>query len=57
MRGVSFDHIERLVDGAAHDGMEELERIRATKQVTPNEGGGGRTKLAYFHAGERGRMT
>ena len=56
VRGVSFDHIERLVDGAADDGVEELERILATEEVEPNEGGGGRTKLACFHAGERGRV-
>jgi hypothetical protein len=43
VRGVSFDHIERVVDGAAHDGMKELDRILATKEVKPNEGGGGRT--------------
>ncbi len=54
--GVSFDHIERLVNCAADDGVEELERILATKEVKPNEGGGGRTKLACFHAGKRGRV-
>jgi hypothetical protein len=29
VRGVSFDHVEGLVDGAANDGVEELERILA----------------------------
>jgi hypothetical protein len=27
MRGISLDHIERLVDGAPDDGVEELQRI------------------------------
>jgi hypothetical protein len=52
--GVSFDDIERLVDGAADDRVGELERILAPEQVEPNEGGRRRTKLARFHAGERG---
>ena len=54
VRSVSFDHIERLVDGAADDGVEELEWILATKEVKPNKGRGGRTQLARFHTGERG---
>jgi hypothetical protein len=37
--------------------VEELERILAPQQVEPNERGGGRTKLACFHAGERGRVS
>jgi hypothetical protein len=56
VRGVSFDHVEGLVDGAADDGMEELERILATEEVKPDEGGGGRTQLAFLHAGEGGRV-
>ena len=56
MRGVPFDYVERLVDGAAHDGVEELERILMTKEVEPNEDRGGRTKLGCFYAGERGRV-
>ena len=56
VRSVPFDHIERLVDGAADDGVEELERILATEKVEPNEHGGGRTKLACLHAGEGGRV-
>jgi hypothetical protein len=53
--GVSFNHIERLVDGGANDGVEELERILPPEEVKPNERGGGRTKLACFHAGESSR--
>ena len=56
MRSISFDHIERLVDGPADDGVEELERILAPEEVEPSEYGGGRTKLACFHAGESGRV-
>ena len=56
MPGVSFDHVERLVDGAADDGVEELERILATEEVEPNECGRRRTKLACFHTGERGHV-
>jgi hypothetical protein len=56
VRSVSFNHIERLVDGPADDGVEELERILAQEEVKPNEGRGGRTKLACPHAGERGRV-
>ena len=56
VRSVSFDHIERLVDGAADDGVEELERILAPEEVKPNECGGGRTKLACAHAREGGRV-
>ena len=37
VRGVSFDHVERLVDGAADDRVEELERILAPEEVEPNE--------------------
>ena len=55
MRGVSLDHIQRLVDGAADDGVEELERILATEEVEPNEGGGGRAKLTCCQVGERRR--
>ena len=54
--GLSFDNIERLVDGAADDGMEELERILSPEEVEPNERDGGRPKLTCFHTGERGRM-
>ena len=57
MRGVSLDHIQRLVDGAADDGVEELERILATEEVEPNEGGGGRAKLTCCQVGERRRVT
>jgi hypothetical protein len=46
VRGVSLDHIERLVDSAADDGVEELRRILATEEVKPDECRGGRTKLA-----------
>jgi hypothetical protein len=53
--GVSLNHIERLIDGAADDRVEELERIVAAEEVKPNECGGRRTKLACLHAGERGR--
>jgi hypothetical protein len=53
--GVSLNHVERLIDGAADDRVEELERILAAEQVKPNECGGRRTKLACLHAGERGR--
>ena len=56
MRGASFDHIERLVDGAADDGVEELERILATEEVEPHECRGGRTQLARLDAGESGRV-
>ena len=56
VRGVSFNDIERLVDGGADDGVEELERILAAEEVEPNERGGSRTKLACFHAGESGRV-
>ena len=44
VRGVSFDHIERLVDSAADDRVEELERIFATEEVKPTECGGCRTR-------------
>jgi hypothetical protein len=54
--GASFHDIERLVDRAADDGVEELERILPPEEVEPNECGGGRTKLARFHAGEGGRV-
>ena len=56
VRGGSLDHIERLVDGAPDDGVEELERILATEEVEPNECGGGRTELACVHAGKSGRV-
>ena len=56
VRSVSFDCIKRLVDGAANDGVEELERILAPQEVKPNECGSGRTKLACFHAGKSGRV-
>ena len=56
VRGVSFHDIERLVDGAADDRVEELERILAPQEVKANERGGGRTKLACFHSGESGRV-
>jgi hypothetical protein len=56
VRGVSFDHVERLVDGAADDGVEELERILPPEQVKPNQCGGGRPKFACFHVGERGHV-
>ena len=54
--GVSFHHVQGLVDGAAHDGVEELERILPPKEVKPNEGGRGRPKLDHFYAGELGRV-
>jgi hypothetical protein len=56
VRGPSLDHIQRLVDGAADDGVEELQRILAAEEVEPDEGGGSRTKLTCFHAGERRRV-
>ena len=56
VRGVSFHDIERLVDGAADDGVEELERILTPEQVKPDKDGGGRTELACSHAGESGRV-
>jgi hypothetical protein len=37
VRGVPFDHVKRVVHGAADDGVEELERIHAAKKVKPNE--------------------
>ena len=36
--------------------MEELQRILATEEVKPNQGGGSRTKLTRFHAGKSGRV-
>src|SRR5262249_56455597 len=56
MRGVAFDHVERLVDGAADDGVEELQWIPAPEEVEPNECCGSRTKLACFHACKSGRV-
>ena len=56
VRSVSFDHIERLVDGATHDGVEELERILAPEEIKPNECGSRRAKLACSHASKRGRV-
>jgi hypothetical protein len=56
VRSVSFDHIERLVDGAADDGVKELERILPPEEVKPNERSCGRTKLAGIHAGESRRV-
>jgi hypothetical protein len=53
---VALDHIERLVDGASYDRVEELERILATEKPKPHECAGGRTKLACFQAGEIGRV-
>ena len=45
--GVSFHHVQGLVDGAAHDRVKELERILPPKEVKPNEGGRGRPKLDH----------
>ncbi len=56
VRDVPLNDIERLVDGAADDRVEELERILPPEQIKPNEDGGRRTKLACFHAGESGRV-
>jgi hypothetical protein len=56
VRDVSSDHIERLVDSAADNGVEELERILPPQKVKSNERGSGRTKLACFHAGESGHV-
>jgi hypothetical protein len=52
----SFNHIERFVDSAADDGVEELERILATEEVEPDECRGGRTNVAGLHAGQSGRV-
>src|SRR5262245_38194309 len=54
--GVAFDHVERLVDGAADDGVEELKRILAPEEVKPNECRGSQTELACFDACKRGRV-
>ncbi len=56
MRGVTFNHIERLVDGAADDRVEELEWVLAAEEVKADKCGGRRTKLAWFDAGESGRV-
>jgi len=57
VRDVAFNHIERLVHGAVDDGVEELERILAPQQVTPNEDRGRRAKLDCFHARKSARVT
>ena len=44
--GVPLDDIERLVDGATDDGVEELERIFAAEQVEPYQCGGGGTSAS-----------
>ena len=54
--GVPLDDIERLVDGATDDGVEELERIFAAEQVEPYQCGGGGTERICLDACESGRV-
>jgi hypothetical protein len=57
VRSVSFHYIERLVNGAADDRVEKLERILPAEEVKANERGGGRTELVCFDSCEGGRTT